>query len=104
MDRGYQHNLTEKLPSEINKTQRNWKSSLLKQNSKKEKKVLPFATQCQPLVSTIKEKVEPPYKINHYFAVLLIKRTTYYFLQKRKIIAKSRGFSIDFLSFSAQPG
>ena len=33
MDRGYQHSLTEKLLSEINKTHRNWKSSLLKQNT-----------------------------------------------------------------------
>ena len=30
MDRGYQHNLKTKLLSEINETQRNWKSALLK--------------------------------------------------------------------------
>ena len=45
MDRGYRHSVTEKLLSEINKTHRNWKSSLLKQNSKEEKEMLPFVTQ-----------------------------------------------------------
>ena len=40
MDRGYQHSVTEKLLSEINKTHTNWKSSLLKQNSKEEKEML----------------------------------------------------------------
>ena len=62
MDRGYQHSVTEKLLSEINKTHRNWKSSLLKPNSKEEKEMLPFVTQYQPLVSTIEEKVESSYK------------------------------------------
>ena len=33
-DKGYQHNLKEKLLSEINKTHRSWKFALLKQNSK----------------------------------------------------------------------
>ena len=68
MNRGYQHSVTEKLLSEINKTHRNWKSSLLKQNSKEEKEMLSFVTQYQPLVplvSTIKEKVESSYKTNH---------------------------------------
>ena len=43
MDRGYQHNLKEKLLSGINKTHtsRNWKSALLKQNSKEEKDTIP---------------------------------------------------------------
>ena len=40
MDRGCRHSVTEKLLSEINKTHRNWKSSLLKQNSKEEKEML----------------------------------------------------------------
>ena len=40
MGRGYQHSVTEKLLSEINKTHTNWKSSLLKQNSKEEKEML----------------------------------------------------------------
>ena len=68
MDRGYQNNLKTKLLSEINETQRNWKSALLKQNSKEEKEMLSFVTQYQPLVplvSTIKEKVESSYKTNH---------------------------------------
>ena len=53
MDRGYQHSLTEKLLSEINKTRRNWKSSLLKQNGKEEKEISPFVTQYQPLLSKL---------------------------------------------------
>ena len=55
MDRGYQNNLKTKLLSEINETQRNWKSALLKQNSKEEKEMLSFVTQNQPLVSAKKE-------------------------------------------------
>ena len=39
MDRGYQHNLKEKMLSEINKTHRNRKSALLKQNSKEKKEM-----------------------------------------------------------------
>ena len=52
---GYQHNLKEKLLTQINKTPRNWNSALLKQNSKEEKEMLPFVTQCQPLGSIIKD-------------------------------------------------
>ena len=55
MNRGYQHNLKEKLLSEINETHRNWKSALLKQYSEEENEMLPFVTQYQPLVSTVKE-------------------------------------------------
>ena len=33
--------------------------------------MLPFVTQYQPLLSTIKEKVESSYKTNHYFAKFL---------------------------------
>ena len=55
--RGYQHSLAQKLLLEINKTHRNSKSSLLKQNSNEEKERLPFVTQYQP-----------SYKTNHYFA------------------------------------
>ena len=55
MNRGYQHNLKTKLLSEINETRRNWKSALLKQNSKEEKEMLSFVTQNQPLVSAKKE-------------------------------------------------
>ena len=42
MDRGYQHNLKEKLLSEICKTHRNWNFAILKQNSKEGKEMLPF--------------------------------------------------------------
>ena len=55
MNRGYQRNLKEKLLSEINETHRNWKSALLKQYSEEENEMLPFVTQYQPLVSTVKE-------------------------------------------------
>ena len=43
----------EKLLLEVKLTER--KPALLKQNNKKEKEILPFVTQYQPLVSTIKE-------------------------------------------------
>ena len=68
MDRGYQHNLKKKLLSEINETHRNWKSALLKQNSKEEKEMLSFVTQYQPLVSTSKEALmeKRNLKTNHY--------------------------------------
>ena len=55
MDRGYQHNLKEKLLSEIYKTNRNWNFAILKQNSREQKEMLPFVTQYQSLVSTRKE-------------------------------------------------
>ena len=58
MDRGYQHNLKTKLLSEINETQRNWKSALLKQKSKQEKEMLSFVIQYQPLVSTKQEALK----------------------------------------------
>ena len=53
MDRGYPQTLIENLPSEIKFTER--KSNLLKQIKKEQKEILPFATQYQPSVSTIKE-------------------------------------------------
>ena len=40
MDRGYEHNLKEKLLSEIELTKR--KSSLLKQNNKEENEIFPL--------------------------------------------------------------
>ena len=55
MDRGYQHNLKKKLLSKMDETHRNWKSALLKQNSKEEKEMLSFVTQYDPLVSILKE-------------------------------------------------
>ena len=56
MDRGYPQTLIENLItclSEIKFTER--ESILLKQNLKEEKEILPFVTQYQPSVSTIKE-------------------------------------------------
>ena len=53
MDRGYPQTLIENLPSEIKFTER--ESKLLKQNNKEEKEILPFVTQDQPSVSTIKD-------------------------------------------------
>ena len=52
MDRGYPPTLIESLLSEIKFRER--ESKLLKQN-KEEKEILPFVTQYQPSVSTIKE-------------------------------------------------
>ena len=53
MDRGYEHNLKEKLLSEIELKKR--KSSLLKQNNKEENEIFPLNSHdtYQPLVSTI---------------------------------------------------
>ena len=53
MDKGYPQTLIENLLSEIKFTER--KSKLLKQNNKEKKEILPFVTQYQPSVSTIKE-------------------------------------------------
>ena len=53
VDKGYPQTLIENLLSEITFTER--KSKLLKQNNKEEKELLPFVTQYQPSVSTIKE-------------------------------------------------
>ena len=53
MDRGYLQTLLENLLSEIKFTER--ESKLLKQNNKKKKEMLPFLTQHQLPVSTIKE-------------------------------------------------
>ena len=52
MDRGYPPTLIESLLSEIKFRER--ESKLLNQN-KEEKEILPFVTQYQPSVSTIKE-------------------------------------------------
>ena len=53
MDRGYPQTLVENLPSELKFTET--ESKLLKQNNKEEKEILPFVTQYQPSVSTMKE-------------------------------------------------
>ena len=53
MDGGYPQTLIENLLSEVKFTKGSLK--LLKQNNKEEKEILPFVTQYQPSVSTIKE-------------------------------------------------
>ena len=69
MDRGYPQTLIEDLLSEIKFT----KTSLNSQNKtyKEEKKILPFVTQCQPSMSTIKKSLNNKngilYKTNHTF-------------------------------------
>ena len=85
MDRGYQHNLKEKMLSEINKTHRNWKSALLKQNSKEKRNV----SANQPLLKNkpFNGKVESHTKPTTTLPTFY--KTTYYFSQKRKIMAKN---------------
>ena len=53
MDRGWPHNFEIKIAIR-SKTHRR-KAALLKQNNKEEKEILPFVTQYQPSVSTLKE-------------------------------------------------
>ena len=50
MDRGYQHSVTEKLLSEINKN--SWKLEIFAPETKQQgrKRMLPFVTQHQPVV------------------------------------------------------
>ena len=50
MDRGYQHSVTEKLLSEINKN--SWKLEIFAPETKQQgrKRMLPFVTQYQPVV------------------------------------------------------
>ena len=55
MDRGYQHNLKDKLQSEINETHRNRSPRSWNKTEQGRKEMLPFVTQYQPLVSTVKE-------------------------------------------------
>ena len=56
MDGGYPQSLIENLLSElINSSKLSKLSKLIKQNNKEEKEILPFLTQYQPSVSTIKE-------------------------------------------------
>ena len=53
MDRGWPHNFERKIAirSKIHRR----KATLLKQNNKEEKEILPFVTQYKPLVCIIKE-------------------------------------------------
>ena len=53
IDRGYPETMIENLLSDIKFTER--ESALLKHNNKEEKEILPFVTQYQPSVSTLKE-------------------------------------------------
>ena len=53
IDRGYPQTMIENLLSDIKFTER--ESALLKHNNKEEKEILPFVTQYQPSVSTLKE-------------------------------------------------
>ena len=72
LDKGYPQTFIENLLSQIKFTKR--ESKFLKQNNKEEKVILPFVTQYQPSVSTIKEvewKSEILYKTNHNFKKFL---------------------------------
>ena len=75
MNRGYHHNLKDKLQSEINETHRNrsprsWNKT--EQGRKRNVAFRPaFVTQYQPLVSTVKWKSGISYKTNLYFANFL---------------------------------
>ena len=53
LDKGYPQTFIKNLLSEIKFTKR--ESKLLKQNNKEGKEILPFVTQYQPSLSTIKE-------------------------------------------------
>lgn len=53
IDRGYPQTMIEDLLSDIKFTER--ESALMKHNNKEEKEILPFVTQYQPSVSTLKE-------------------------------------------------
>ena len=53
IDRGYPQTMIENLLLHIKFTER--ESALLKHNNKEEKEILPFVTQYQPSVSTLKE-------------------------------------------------
>ena len=53
IDRGYPQTMIENLLSDIKFTER--ESALMKHNNKEEKEILPFVTQYQPSVSTLKE-------------------------------------------------
>ena len=53
IDRGYPQTMIENILSDRKFTE--MESALLKPNNKEEKEILPFVTQYQPLVSTLKE-------------------------------------------------
>ena len=71
IDRGYPQTMIENLLSDTKFIER--ESALLKHNNKEEKEILPFVTQYQPSVSTLKEVLMKNgilYKTNRYFANL----------------------------------
>ena len=59
IDRGYPQTVIENVLSNIKFTER--ESALLKHNNKEEKEILPFVTQYQPPVSTLKEVLMKKY-------------------------------------------
>ena len=59
IERGYPQTMIENLLSVIKFTER--ESALLKHNNKEEKEILPFVTQYQPSVSTLKEVLMESY-------------------------------------------
>ena len=69
IDRGYPQTMIENLLSDTKFIER--ESALLKHNNKEEKEILPFVTQYQPSVSTLKDVLMKNcilYKTNRYFA------------------------------------
>ena len=73
IDRRYPQTMIENLLLDIKFTER--ESALLKHNNKEEKEILPFVTQYQPSVSTLKEVLIKKngilYKNNRYLAKFL---------------------------------
>ena len=78
MERGYPQNLIENLLPEIKFREG---ESKLKTNNKKEKEILPFATQYQPSVSSRKEAW-----MKNWNLIQLAKEPPIISLQERKII------------------
>ena len=69
IDIGFPQTMIENLLLDIKFTER--ESALLKHNNKEEKEILPFVTQYQPSVPTLKEVLMKNwilYKTNRYFA------------------------------------
>ena len=85
IDRGYPQTIIENLLLDIKFTER--ESALLKHNNKEEKEILPFVTQYQRSASTLKEFFNE--KLESYTKPAVtspnFQRTTYHFLQERKM-------------------
>ena len=82
INRGYPQTLIENLLSDIKFTERG--NALLK-HSKEKKEVLPFVTQYQPSVSTLKEALMEKWNLIQNQPSPNVQRTTYHFLQESKI-------------------